>query len=276
MNRSPSGEFVPPSKAAPPVECALPAEAASPSEIAGERLHVYLARAGVASRRACEKIIAEGRVSVNGETVSRPGVKVADGDRVLLDGGELQPETTLHYLAMNKPALYLCTNKDPKNRPLARFLLPPAIRERLYMVGRLDYCSCGLLLWTNDGPFAAALAHPSSGVEKEYLVETTTPVPDALLEAFRAGITVEGVDYRCVEIEKIARKAVRVTLVEGKNREIRRVFSHFHLSPSLLRRVRVGAVRLDGLAEGKTRPLEAGEISALLAPLPRLGPSTRR
>jgi 23S rRNA pseudouridine2605 synthase len=240
------------------------------SDSAGERLQAYLARAGVASRRACEKIIACGRVSLNGEIVTRPGVKAFPGDRVLLDGGEITLETTLHYLAMNKPALYLCSNKDPENRPLARFLLPPALGERLYTVGRLDYRSCGLLLWTNDGPFAAALAHPSSGVEKEYLVETTTPVPGALLEAFLAGVVVEGVEYRCLEIEKISRKAVRVTLIEGKNREIRRVFSHFHLSPSHLCRVRIGALRLDGLAEGKTRPLTPQELSALLPP------STRR
>jgi 23S rRNA pseudouridine2605 synthase len=228
------------------------------------RLQVYLSHAGIASRRACEEIIAEGRVSVNGVTITSPGSKVADGDVVLLDGKPVQPENRLFYLALNKPAGYICTSNDPQGRPLALDLLPSEITERLYNVGRLDFLSCGLIFFTNDGNFANRLGHPSCGLEKEYLVEATGVIADTVIEAFNAGITVEGVHYKAKTVERTGRKTMRVVLVEGKNREIRRVFSHFRLHPALLRRVRIGPVLLGDLQEGKSRPLKKGEIDKLL------------
>jgi 23S rRNA pseudouridine2605 synthase len=227
------------------------------------RLQVFLAHSGVASRRASEEFIARGRVSVNGETVTTPGVKVSPGDKVCLDGKQLAVEKKLHYLALNKPPEYLCSSSDSYGRKLALDLLSPAIRERLYNVGRLDYLSSGLVLFTNDGDFAARLSHPSSGIEKEYLVESTVPIPETFMEEFTAGILIEGQWYKAVDVEQTGRKSLRIVLIEGKNREIRRVFSHFHLHPRLLRRIRIGPVALGNLAEGMARRLTAEELRLL-------------
>jgi len=226
------------------------------------RLQVFLSHAGVASRRAAEEIIASGRVSVNGVTIKAQGTKVEEGDTVLLDGKPVLPETKKHYIALNKPPGYICSSEDPQGRPLALSLLPVQ-KERLYNVGRLDFLSSGLIFFTNDGAFAARLGHPSSGLEKEYIVEATGVIPDEVADAFLGGITIEDVFYKAKTAEKTGRKAMRIVLVEGKNREIRRVFSHFHLHPSVLRRVRIGSVLLGDLPEGGWRPLTQKEISGL-------------
>lgn len=226
------------------------------------RLQVFLSHAGVASRRAAEEIIASGRVSVNGVTITAQGTKVEEGDTVLLDGKPVMPETKKHYIALNKPPGYICSSGDPQGRPLALSLLP-AQKERLYNVGRLDFLSCGLIFFTNDGAFAARLGHPSCGLEKEYIVEATGIIPDEAVDAFCGGITIEDVYYKAKTAEKTGRKSMRIVLVEGKNREIRRVFSHFHLHPSVLRRVRIGGVLLGDLPEGSSRPLSQKEISEL-------------
>jgi len=251
------------------------------------RLQVFLSHAGIASRRAAEDIIACGRVSVNGVTITSQGTKVGEGDVVLLDGRPVQLESRLLYLALNKPSGYICSSSDPQGRPLALSLLPAATAAsgaaaaagaasaagaagaqsgrsvRLYSVGRLDYLSCGLIFFTNDGSFAGRLGHPGCGVEKEYIVEATGPIPDAAVEAFRYGITIEGERYMAKSAERTGRKEMRIVLVEGKNREIRRVFSHFHLHPSVLRRIRIGPVLLGNLGEGDSRPLTEKELSQL-------------
>jgi 23S rRNA pseudouridine2605 synthase len=229
----------------------------------GQRLQVFLAHAGIASRRAAEEIITAGRVSVNGVIVSTQGSKVFSGDVVMVDGKPVQAETRRVYLALNKPPGYMCSSSDPQGRPLALDLLPKEIDERLYNVGRLDFMSCGLIFFTNDGDFAARLGHPRSGMEKEYLVEATGHIPDETIAAFRQGITIEDVHYRAQTAERVSSRSVKIVLIEGKNREIRRVFSHFHLHPSRLRRVRIGPVQLGNLAEGTSRPLTAPELAQL-------------
>jgi len=227
------------------------------------RLQVYLAHAGVASRRAAEKLIAEGRITINGRQVIIPGEKVRPGDEVLFDGKPVKTESRLLYLVLNKPPLYITSSSDPQGRPLALDLLPPC-PERLYSVGRLDYRSSGLIIFTNDGNFAARVGHPSAEIEKEYLVESTVPVPDRAVEEFAQGLVIDGVMYRAKEIERTGRKSLRIVLVEGKNREIRRVFSHFHLHAEKLQRIRIGIVRLGDLKEGESRPLSEDELSFLL------------
>ena len=226
------------------------------------RLQVFLSHAGVASRRAAEDIIAKGRVSVNGEIITVQGSKVTDGDIVLLDGKQLHLESRFLYLAINKPSGYICSSSDPQGRPLALDLLPQ-IKERLYSVGRLDFLSCGLIFFTNDGNFASRLGHPGSGLEKEYTVEASGFIPDSTIEAFNTGLTIEGIHYKAKTAERTGRKSLRIILVEGKNREIRRVFSHFHLHPTLLRRVRIGSVLLGNLPEGTSRPLTDKELLEL-------------
>ena len=179
-----------------------------------------------------------------------------------MDGKEVNLENRRLYLALNKPAGFLCTSNDPQGRPIALDLLPQK-DIRLYSVGRLDFLSCGLIFFTNDGDFASFLGHPGCGIEKEYIIEATGIIPDSVVEAFNCGITIEGVYYEAKTAERTGRKSLRIVLIEGKNREIRRVFSHFHLHPALLRRVRIGPVHLGDLKEGVSRPLTNGEITAL-------------
>lgn len=226
------------------------------------RLQVYLAHAGVASRRASERLIAAGRVAVNGRVITEPGEKVGPGDEVRLDGVPVETETQFRYIALHKPPLFLCSSFDPQGRALALELLPQDITERLYTVGRLDYRSSGLVLFTNDGDFAAWVSHPRQEIEKEYIVEASGHIPDDVPEAFLRGIVIEGVRYQAESIDRLGSRSLRVVLIEGKNREIRRVFSHFHLHPEKLHRVRIGPVHIGELGPGNSRPMAEEEILA--------------
>ena len=230
--------------------------------VPGLRLQVYLSHGGAASRRAAEKLISQGRVTVNGCCITAMGEKVYPGDEVLLDGKLIKPENRFHYLVLNKPVDYLCSSKDPQGRSLARDLLP-SLPERLYNVGRLDYRSSGLIIFTNDGDFSARVSHPGSEIEKEYLVVSTIPIPNRVVEEFSQGIVVEDIFYKAKEAEKTGTFSMRLVMIEGKNREIRRVFSHFHLHLEKLQRIRIGPVKLGGLKDGESRPLTGREIREL-------------
>ena len=228
------------------------------------RLQVYLAHAGVASRRACEKIIAEGRVSVNGTLVTDMGNKVRTGDTVLLDGKPVHPEARKCYVLLNKPAGFVCTLSDEKGRPTAADLLKETYSERLYNIGRLDMFSSGAILCTNDGDFAAKIEHPSAQIEKEYVIETTQDFPPELLTRFERGIRVDGIFYKCRSAAAVNRRKLRIVLVEGKNREIRRVLDSFNCTIKRLVRVRIGNLELGALKAGEFRDLTAKERQALL------------
>jgi pseudouridylate synthase len=228
------------------------------------RLQVYLAHAGVASRRACEKIIAEGRVSVNGTLVIDMGSKVRTDDTVLLDGKPVHPEARKCYVLLNKPAGFVCTLSDEKGRPTAADLLKETYSERLYNIGRLDMFSSGAILFTNDGDFAAKIEHPSAQIEKEYVIETTQDFPPELLTRFERGIRVDGIFYKCRSAAAVNRRKLRIVLVEGKNREIRRVLDSFNCTIKRLVRVRIGNLELGTLKAGEFRDLTAKERQALL------------
>jgi 23S rRNA pseudouridine2605 synthase len=206
---------------------------------------------------------------VNGGVVTELGTKAATGDVVCVDGIPVRRETVTHYLALHKPPGYICASSDPQGRPLALDLLPAGIGERLYSIGRLDYASSGLILFTNDGDFAAKVGHPSANIEKEYVVKASRPIPDVLPAQFVKGLSLEDAQtgetalFRAASIRRIAPNTLSVVLVEGKNREIRRVFSHFHLHIASLRRVRIGPVLLGDLPEGVSRLLTPHELSAL-------------
>ena len=227
------------------------------------RLQVYLAHAGVASRRACEKIIAEGRVSVNGTLVTDMGSKVRTGDTVLLDGKPVHPEARKCYVLLNKPVGFVCTLSDEKGRPTAADLLKETYSERLYNIGRLDMFSSGAILFTNDGDFAAKIEHPSAQIEKEYVIETTQDFPPELLTRFERGIRVDGIFYKCRSAAAVNRRKLRIVLVEGKNREIRRVLDSFNCTIKRLVRVRIGSLELGNLKAGEFRNLTANERHAL-------------
>ena len=228
------------------------------------RLQVYLAHAGVASRRACEKIIADGRVSVNGTLVTDMGSKVRTGDTVLLDGKPVHPEARKCYVLLNKPAGFVCTLSDEKGRPTAADLLKETYSERLYNIGRLDMFSSGAILFTNDGDFAAKIEHPSAQIEKEYVIETTQDFPPELLTRFERGIRVDGIFYKCRSAAAVNRRKLRIVLVEGKNREIRRVLDSFNCTIKRLVRVRIGTLELGTLKAGEFRDLTAKERQTML------------
>jgi len=230
----------------------------------------------VASRRAAERLILEGRVSVNGSVVTELGTKVGPGDAVLFDGKRLSLEERKRYILLNKPAGLLSAMSDPEGRPLAVDLLKPEVEERVYNVGRLDQWSAGLLLFTNDGELASLLGHPSGGIEKEYEVETDLDLPDDFLAAFLRGIVVEGIRYGALRASRTGPRSARIVLVEGKNREIRRVLEVSGRRALVLRRVRIGPLALGDLAEGAFRDLAESELEVLRAYGGARGPGPER
>ncbi|MBN1835380.1 MAG: rRNA pseudouridine synthase [Spirochaetales bacterium] len=222
------------------------------------RLQVYLARCGLGSRRHCEEFIRDGRVRINGG-VAQLGAKVEPGDRVTLDRRVLVPEARKVYLAVNKPPGMLCANSDPQGRPLVRDLLTD-VPERTFHVGRLDFQSSGLIFYTNDGEFSRIVAHPSAGIEKDYVVETQDPILEEGLKQYLKGIEVGGERYRLARYVYKTPRKVMLTLVEGKNREIRRVLKTLGARIRRIHRVRVGCVRVQGIPPGDHRPLSQKEV----------------
>ncbi len=227
------------------------------------RLQLYLARAGVGSRRACETYITDGRVTVNGVTVTALGTKVLPEDTVTMDGSVVKPEQTLVYIALNKPQRYLCSNSDPEGRPLAVSFLRPSIKERVFHVGRLDYLSSGLIFFTNDGDFAKKMTHPSSRIEKEYIVETKDTIEETMLQEFQRGIRIEGEQYRIKSYVLLSPFKARMVLTEGKNREIRNFFIFKRIKVKRIHRIRIGSVRLGKLEPGQWRYLSRKEVADL-------------
>lgn len=229
------------------------------------RLQHYMAECGVASRRACEKIILSSRVSVNGNIVSVLGTKVSPSDIVAVDGKEIKKELEKRYVLLNKPPGYVCTSNDEKGRRCAVDLLKERYSERLYSVGRLDMYSEGLIIFTNDGAFAARLAHPSSEIEKEYIISTSLPIPDELIRGFKRGLRIDGVFYRCRSCALYNSHKMNVVLTEGKNREIRRVFEYFGVGIKRLERIRIGNLSRGDLGTGQFRDLSRSEVASLRA-----------
>lgn len=228
------------------------------------RLQQYMARCGVASRRASEEIIISGRVTVNGELVTTLGTKVSAKDEVCVDGKKIALEETKRYIILNKPAGYVCSSSDEKGRPIALDLLKEKYSERLYNVGRLDMFSCGLIIYTNDGDFAARLSHPSAELEKEYIVDTSTAMPRELADDFMKGVRIDGIFYKCIDARELNSHRMRIVLAEGKNREIRRVFESREVGIRSLMRIRIGCVGVGDLQYGQFRELSQDEIKALL------------
>jgi 23S rRNA pseudouridine2605 synthase len=204
----------------------------------------------VASRRASERIILEGRVAINGAVAAELGVRVRPGDSVTLDGRRLGQEGRKRYILLNKPAGYISAMSDPEGRPLAAELLK-GVEERVYNVGRLDQWSSGLLFFTNDGDLAALLVHPSGGIEKEYEIIADAPLGEDFFAGFSQGVETDGIVYRALSLERTGPASARVVLLEGKNREIRRVLERFDRRAKLLRRVRIGSIAIGDLPEDR-------------------------
>lgn len=226
------------------------------------RLQAYLASAGIGSRRHCESFILDGRVQVNG-VQAQLGQSVRAGDVVLFDGEPVLPQARKRYLMLNKPAGYLCAMSDPRGRSLAVDLLKDEVDERVYNIGRLDQWSSGLLLFTNDGDFARRMSHPSGNMEKEYELITDDSIPVSFPADFEAGLVVDGLFYKARSVKILGQRSASIVLIEGRNREIRRVLAHYKLRALSLRRIRIGSLLLGTLAEGHYRELTAAEVDEL-------------
>jgi len=223
------------------------------------RLHVFMARCGVGSRRHCEELIKEGRVAVNGEKVTLLGVKVRESDRIELDGKMLSPVKEKFYIALHKPPGYLCSNYDKLDRPLALELIRFPLPTRLFHVGRLDFLSSGLIFYTNDGEFAQSVSHPSGQIQKVYKVHTFETVTEEALGQYKKGVEIEGQKYRLHSYRRIGDRMCLVTLVEGKNREIRKVLTYLGYRIKWIHRTRIGIVSIRGIEPGAWRFLTHDE-----------------
>ena len=219
----------------------------------GERIAKFLARAGVASRRDAEKLVAEGRVKRNGKTVDGPATFVAPGDRIAVDGKPVTPPERTRLFRHHKPDGVVTTHRDPQGRPTVFERLPPEL-GRVVSVGRLDLTSEGLLLLTNDGELARRLELPSNGWLRRYRVRVHGRVEEAALAALSRGVTIEGVAYGPIEAGLDSRQGTNawltVGLREGKNREVRKVMAHLGLQVTRLIRTAYGPFQLGGLPKG--------------------------
>ncbi len=228
------------------------------------RINKYLAQCGVASRRECDRLIAEGKVTVNGRPAGL-GDDVNDGDNIKVEGRPVSVKKNEYYL-LHKPKGYLCTVSDDKGRKTVMDILGDGI-GRVYPVGRLDYDSEGLLILTTDGELAQHLTHPSNEVPKTYLVKVEGRLTEADLNPIRSGIEIDGyVTKKCrahiVETNKDYTK-VELVLREGKNREIRKMFAAIGREVTLLKRTKVGELSLRGLDRGAFRKLTPAEVEYL-------------
>lgn len=240
--------------------------------MSAERVQKILARAGVASRRKVEELIAEGRVTVNGRVATLGDKADPESDHIKVDGKRIEPRTQFHYLVMNKPPGVMSTRNDPEGRPSVLDLVPDAYRKALVPVGRLDYNTEGLLLLTDDGDFAHRVAHPRHGCTKVYEVKVKDrPGPEDLEKLRRRGVVVDGRHVVPVRIEPLRVSGPRegkntwwtVELAEGRTRQIREMFFRIGNPVQRLRRVAIGPLRDPKLAPGAVRELTEGEVEAL-------------
>lgn len=229
----------------------------------GQRLHVFLAKAGIGSRRKCEEYISEGLVTVDGETVFRQGIIITD-QVVNFNGKTVHPARKMVYIALNKPVRYICTASDPEGRNTAVGLVRKAWPGRIYNVGRLDFMSSGLIFFTNDGEFTKKITHPSSGILKTYTVETRENIPVEMLDEWKRGTVVDGVKYKIEHYELKTSRKVNLTLKEGKNREIRNLFNSRRFKIKKLHRISIGNITVKGLNSGEYRFLTETEVKKLL------------
>ena len=230
------------------------------------RINKFLAEQGVASRRKADEMIAAGRVTINEKTATL-GSDVTDNDKVAVDGNAIgNAAPSLVYYVMNKPKGVVCTMSDDRGRKTVADLLPEGI-GRVFPVGRLDYDTEGLLILTNDGNLSNALTHPRNEVQKTYLAKIEGTLTEKDLNPIRSGIDLDGVlTKKCkahiVETNKDYTK-VHITISEGRNREIRRMFESIGKNVCFLKRVKIGTLTLAGLDRGAIRPLTAKGVESL-------------
>ena len=233
------------------------------------RLQKYIAMSGIASRRAAEGMIDEGRVKVNGKKVTEQGTKVETGrDTVTVDNKPVEIKDKKYYIMLNKPAGYVSTTKDQFDRPTVVDIVKEEVGTRIFPVGRLDYETEGLLLMTNDGDFTYKITHPKFQKDKTYIavINGGIAIPD--LNRLRKGVKVE--DYTTspaqVEIMDAAggKTAIKITIHEGRNRQVRKMFDALGYTVIALKRIKIGELELGNLPVGRWRHLTSHEINCLL------------
>ena len=230
------------------------------------RINKFLADQGVASRRHADEMIEQGRVTINGEKATL-GADVKETDVVAVDGNPLtQTEKKEEYYIMNKPKGVVCTVSDDRGRKTVMSLLPENV-GRVFPVGRLDYATEGLLILTNDGDLAFRLTHPTNEIPKTYMARIEGTLTEKDLNPIRSGVELDGVmTKKCkahiVETNKAYTK-VHVTITEGRNRQVRRMFEAIGRNVEFLKRVSIGQLKLSGLDRGEMRPLTENEIAYL-------------
>ena len=231
------------------------------------RLQKYLAICNVASRRAAEKLITEGRVYVNGNKVTELGTKVADGDSVCVDGKPITAENKKIYIMLNKPMGYVTTVKDTHAEKTVMELVGD-IKERIYPVGRLDCDTSGLLFLTNDGCFTFGITHPSRKLDKVYEATVYGTVVHDGVQKLERGIYIDGIKTSPARVEVMSHRAntsvLRITIHEGRNRQIRKMCEGIGHRVQKLKRLSVGGIELGNLPLGKWRHLTESEIKKLM------------
>lgn len=232
----------------------------------GERIAKRLARAGVCSRRDAERLVAEGRVVVNGKVLESPAFNVQPRDKITVDGRPIRAAAETRLWLYHKPPGLVTTHRDEKGRPTIFDTLPRAM-PRVISVGRLDLNSEGLLLLTNDGELSRRMELPSTGWARQYRVRAFGRVRENMFEKLAEGVTVDGVKYGPIEMEVEREQSTntwfRMTLHEGKNREIRNVLGHFGLDVNRLIRIAYGPFQLGILERGAVEEVEPDAVAAL-------------
>ncbi len=233
-----------------------------------ERLQKIIARAGIASRREAEKLIQEGRVSVNGKTITILGTKAnSEKDEIRVNGARIFAELPKIYLILNKPKGYITALNDSLKRPVVVDLLDD-IAERVFPVGRLDFDSEGMLLLTNDGDFAYRVQHPTFGISKTYRVKVTGNISKRDVEILSKGVKPEDGFFKPLQlfVEKNNKKScwARIVIAEGRNRVIRRFFEAGDRSVTRLIRISIAGIELGNLKSGEYRYLQKREIKQIL------------
>lgn len=233
------------------------------------RLQKYMAMCGVASRRSSEEIIQSGRVKVNNQTVRELGTKIEIGnDTVSVDGRVIKLANKKYYIMLNKPVGYVSTVNDQFDRPTVIDLIKEEIKTRIFPVGRLDYDTEGLLILTNDGDFSYRVTHPKFHVNKTYIAVLKGGISISGLAALRRGVKVDDYTASPAEVEVLDAKngytTVKITIHEGKNRQVRKMFDAVGSTVAELKRISIGNVELGNLPLGRWRYLTSHEINYLI------------
>lgn len=231
------------------------------SNVGSEKLQKVLARLGYGSRRTCEDMIAAGRVEVNG-VVAILGARVnTEKDEISVDGKSVGIRPDLVYILLNKPNGYISSVSDPLGRPTVLNLV--TISTRIYPIGRLDFESEGLLILTNDGDLTNLITHPSNGIEKEYLANLDRPISDKSVARLRRGVVLEDGITAPAKVGKVSDTLIRITIHEGRNRQVRRMCDAVGFKVLRLVRTRIGPIRDQHLSPGQWRFLDNAEIIGL-------------